>query len=431
MARARHGVAVASTQALAGLSLAFALSGATARAQTVPSVDTRTWQPSPDPEASLVLEPATTAGPWRWNLGAWAQYAQTPVVYRSRSGADVQPVAHFVGLDLAGSVGLGERVSVGFDLPLFLWQNGDIAIPPGFVQNGTVPATGVGDASLLGKVTLLSNDCQGVHGGFGLAALGGLELPTGNRASFLSNGDVAGWLKVLAEYALGVAAIRAELGYSARSSERSWPVGSFEDVATFGQAIPWAIGVVVQPKLFAPVLDSGDRQLWEVAAHGSLPGGPTAPFASGASRLSPAMVSVDDRVALGHGRDAHLIAGVQIGVDGAIGVPLVRALVALQWAPRAHDRDGDGVPDDRDECPDLPEDRDGIQDDDGCPEDDADGDGILDTDDACPLDPGNASSDPKQNGCPANAPVPVPVPVPAPAPAPAQAPTPAPAEKTP
>jgi hypothetical protein len=65
-----------------------------------------------------------------------------------------------------------------------------------------------------------------------------------------------------------------------------------------------------------------------------------------------------------------------------------------------HDRDGDGVPDDVDQCPDLPEDKDGIQDQDGCPEDDADGDGIPDDQDKCPLAPGPASSDPKRNGCP-------------------------------
>jgi hypothetical protein len=75
-------------------------------------------------------------------------------------------------------------------------------------------------------------------------------------------------------------------------------------------------------------------------------------------------------------------------------------VAALGWAPRKHDQDDDGVADDRDECPDLPEDRDGIQDSDGCPEDDADSDGVLDAEDACPVTPGVASTDPKTNGCP-------------------------------
>jgi hypothetical protein len=112
------------------------------------------------------------------------------------------------------------------------------------------------------------------------------------------------------------------------------------------------------------------------------------------------MLAVDDRIALGHGRDWSVVVGADIGLDDAIGVPLVRGVVSLGWAPRAHDSDDDGVPDDVDECPDLPEDRDGIQDQDGCPEDDADGDGVLDAVDMCPLVKGVPSADPKKNGCP-------------------------------
>lgn len=65
------------------------------------------------------------------------------------------------------------------------------------------------------------------------------------------------------------------------------------------------------------------------------------------------------------------------------------------------DRDGDGIPDNVDQCPDIPEDFDGIDDEDGCPEgDDKDGDGILDADDACPLDPEDFDGFEDQDGCP-------------------------------
>jgi OOP family OmpA-OmpF porin len=64
------------------------------------------------------------------------------------------------------------------------------------------------------------------------------------------------------------------------------------------------------------------------------------------------------------------------------------------------DSDGDGIPDKDDKCPNEPEDRDGFQDDDGCPDPDNDADGVLDANDRCPLDPGPASN----FGCPAEAP---------------------------
>lgn len=60
------------------------------------------------------------------------------------------------------------------------------------------------------------------------------------------------------------------------------------------------------------------------------------------------------------------------------------------------DRDGDGIPDDVDRCPLDPEDKDGFQDEDGCPDPDNDNDGIVDAMDACPNNPG-----PLENrGCP-------------------------------
>ncbi|HEY0250939.1 MAG TPA: outer membrane beta-barrel protein, partial [Kofleriaceae bacterium] len=40
------------------------------------------------------------------------------------------------------------------------------------------------------------------------------------------------------------------------------------------------------------------------------------------------------------------------------------------------DSDGDGIPDDQDKCPNEPEDKDGFQDDDGCPDPDNDNDGV-------------------------------------------------------
>lgn len=60
------------------------------------------------------------------------------------------------------------------------------------------------------------------------------------------------------------------------------------------------------------------------------------------------------------------------------------------------DNDKDGIDDEEDQCRDVPEDKDGIQDEDGCPETDADGDGVLDEKDKCPLVKGSAAN----NGCP-------------------------------
>lgn len=64
------------------------------------------------------------------------------------------------------------------------------------------------------------------------------------------------------------------------------------------------------------------------------------------------------------------------------------------------DRDDDGIRDREDQCPDQPEDRDGFEDEDGCPDADNDSDGIADEFDRCPnlLEDFDGFED--EDGCP-------------------------------
>ena len=68
--------------------------------------------------------------------------------------------------------------------------------------------------------------------------------------------------------------------------------------------------------------------------------------------------------------------------------------------PTSNDRDGDGIPDDLDKCPNEPEDKDGFQDEDGCPDLDNDGDGIPDAIDKCPNEPEDKDGFQDEDGCP-------------------------------
>lgn len=81
-------------------------------------------------------------------------------------------------------------------------------------------------------------------------------------------------------------------------------------------------------------------------------------------------------------------------VDEADECPDTPGLPELSGCP---DRDGDRIADHKDKCVEVPEDFDGNEDEDGCPEtEDRDGDGIFDPEDECPDDPGPA----KYKGCP-------------------------------
>jgi outer membrane protein OmpA-like peptidoglycan-associated protein len=75
--------------------------------------------------------------------------------------------------------------------------------------------------------------------------------------------------------------------------------------------------------------------------------------------------------------------------------PMIRytfGLTEKKAVKTLQDRDHDGVPDEEDECPDVP----GPVSNKGCPEKDTDGDGVIDREDKCPNEPGPASN----AGCP-------------------------------
>ncbi len=142
--------------------------------------------------------------------------------------------------------------------------------------------------------------------------------------------------------------------------------------------------------------------------------------------------------------------GIGPGFSHGFGTPELRVLGSFEWAPQPKkaapppppppkklppppppDRDGDGIVDAEDACPDVPgvvnadptkngcpadRDNDGVPDsEDRCPDVpgvksnlganvrplDSDGDGIVDEQDACPNEAGIATNDPKTNGCPA------------------------------
>jgi outer membrane protein OmpA-like peptidoglycan-associated protein len=68
--------------------------------------------------------------------------------------------------------------------------------------------------------------------------------------------------------------------------------------------------------------------------------------------------------------------------------------------PTDKDSDGDGIMDSKDKCPNDPEDFDGFEDTDGCPENDNDKDGILDVNDDCPNKAEDMDGFEDRDGCP-------------------------------
>ena len=100
-------------------------------------------------------------------------------------------------------------------------------------------------------------------------------------------------------------------------------------------------------------------------------------------------------------RNSFLSLGAGRGLMPAKGAnPDVRAFIGIVFEPNIGDRDGDGLKDDVDKCPDDPEDKDNFEDEDGCPEPDNDRDGIIDELDKCPNVPEDKDGFQDEDGCP-------------------------------
>jgi len=86
-------------------------------------------------------------------------------------------------------------------------------------------------------------------------------------------------------------------------------------------------------------------------------------------------------------------------INGNLIAPTVTGPIDDEHAMTA-DTDRDGIVDVDDTCPDSPEDRDSMDDDDGCPDEDNDRDRILDRDDKCPNEPETYNGYEDEDGCP-------------------------------
>jgi outer membrane protein OmpA-like peptidoglycan-associated protein len=320
--------------------------------------------------------------PGHLDLGGYLalDYAHEPLVLNTQvddgPSARTVVVKHQSVAQALLSLGLWQRALLFVRVPLVLAMRGDEA--------GSLLATdrgaGLGDVGLGGRVWLLG---EADHS-FALGVQGTLALPVArwiDSSSQLSgNESVSGHLQALAE--LRGRRMRATLNTGAQLLKGQLPTVHVGHMLTFGLGAgyrlllePVALELVAELYGSTPFAHFGDRESSPV----ELLAGPKALFRSG--------------VGFGVASGAGLSAGY--------GTPTYRFVGSVGYQrPERGDRDADGVLDARDGCPDDPDDRDGFQDADGCPDLDDDRDGILDRADACPREAEDRDHYQDDDGCP-------------------------------
>jgi outer membrane protein OmpA-like peptidoglycan-associated protein len=227
-----------------------------------------------------------------------------------------------------------------------------------------------------------------VERGFGIAILGQVGIPVGDAAKN-AGGDPSVWYwpQALFEkrfFPTGSLRIGANVGFRGhKASGTVLPLrdGEYRDesLITFGGAVSYRVfrPLDLVAETYGTYLMS-DRSGSDVRLSNEAIGG--------------VKIFVE--------RNSFLMLGAGTRYTKGFEASDFRGVLGFVFEPSIGDRDGDGYKDDVDQCPDQPEDFDGFQDEDGCPDPDNDQDGILDVDDRCPNEPEDMDGDHDEDGCP-------------------------------
>ena len=310
-----------------------------------PRLNAQSFHPSLDSSSMLWTDDSAVAS-GGFHFRSLLSYTNDPLVYTFNDGQRVGLVSDLMQLDLMPSwrFGMGRsRARIGLDLPLFA-----------FARTAEVASPGFGDLRVDGKVAFLDAAVAAV--GVGVDA--GFGLPTGVLRG-LSAQEITWDASMILDKQVDASRVAVNLGM------RGGPRRALENIA-LNDALTVRLG-------YAYALD-------RVMA---LPAGRSAGRSAGCSleltAMQPLTSSFTDTAALSaewmlggwlRSGDLVLRAGGGTGLTHGVGTPDLRAVVGVGYERAAGppDWDHDGVPNRDDACDRDREDRDGVDDSDGCPE---------------------------------------------------------------
>jgi outer membrane protein OmpA-like peptidoglycan-associated protein len=344
------------------------------------------FEPAPGSKNYLSVEGVRMAGNWGWTAGLMFNYARNPFVVQSCKSqsdcsapnptqqSDTSVVRDLMWWDLMASVSPISRLQVGFRLPL-AYANGDGAPNPGGTQDA-IKKFGVGDPMLEAKFRVFGDTTSPVALGVG----GDVSFPAGHgsaNGSYIGNqSPVTGGLRAIFDGAAGP----LQFGLNLRALFReSATLGS----TTIGNEFRYGAGLGYRISPIFRVLAEG---------YGST---------KFSAKIGTNSLEIDGAVEIQPlGSNLNFRLGGGAGVLSGAGVPAGRVIAGIGYYHEVGDKDGDGINDNDDKCPTIPEDKDGFEDDDGCPDEDNDKDSIPDAKDKCPNQPETVNSFQDEDGCP-------------------------------
>ncbi|MEZ4459464.1 MAG: OmpA family protein [bacterium] len=344
------------------------------------------FEPLPSQRTSVLnLSTGDVLGHLTPSVGLFLHFVDDPI----QVTLDGEPVARLVDDQLKGelsaAIGLYDWVDIGFILPVALYQKGDASTT--FGLNDGISSFALGDVRVVPKVRLWDRSWAA---GVGASLAVPVYLPTGDDQSFNSDGSVRAEPRLAVDW-------KHESGFQVVTNV-AFQLRPERVARNFvsGNSLRWGGGLVV------PLGTPKVSLIGDIFGSVAMPDGrdfnnPNAVVSNSKGRPMEALGGLRFEL------PADLLAqvGGGAGLTNSVGSPDFRAFASLTWSPVGpNDTDGDGIMDPDDKCPTEPEDKDGWEDLDGCPDFDNDNDKILDTDDACPDEPEDYDTFEDENGCP-------------------------------
>jgi len=346
------------------------------------------FEPAPGTNNFLSVERLRMDGAWGWSVGLAFNYARNPFVVISCASQsncqdpnaqlqDIAVVRDMFSWDLLAALSPARRVQIGLRLPMAYVSGDGINFDTGASITGGTKGFGVGDPMIEGKFRLFG----GAQDPYTVGLAADLSFPVGHATAegkYIGNASpVTGGLRAIFDGEAGP----LFFGMNLRGVFRQPGTLGTTTVGPVDMRYGAALGFKVSPVFRVMAEGFGSTQFTGKNGTNTLE-------IDGAIEVSPLNSGLTIR------------AGGGAGVLQGVGVPAARALAMVTYAREVGDQDGDGVYDDKDACPTLAEDKDGFEDEDGCPDDDNDGDKIPDSKDKCPdkMEVVNGLAD--DDGCP-------------------------------
>jgi outer membrane protein OmpA-like peptidoglycan-associated protein len=381
--------------------LGVALAAAPAHAQQLAgNVDLGIFRPAIDSRGYLTINASQVLGHNELSFGLGALDWGHGLLRLEGAGGTVYTIDNMFTATLIAAYGLKLgpiELELGASAPLRLMNGDRDPDDPGDPQNANddqeykIDGQGLGSVGLHLKTRFLKTSRAPY---IGLGVIASIFLPsTSPKDRFLGEEAAVPQVMGILDKEFGRSGrLRIALngGFRVRktttftdtdTTDGATPTGQ---TVTVGAEVPYGLGIAyaISPQKFDVVAE----------AYGTLPLGDKENYqpleALGGVKLYLARNSF---LSLGAGRGL---------LPGKGANPDFRAMIGIVFEPNIGDRDGDGLKDDVDKCPDEPEDFDRFEDEDGCPELDNDRDGILDEDDSCPEVPEDKDGFEDEDGCP-------------------------------